>query len=430
MHRSKSPKDPAITQSHVIALRVSLGFLVIGAAWVIVTELLVYSFVHDRVMIGRVETTKGWIFVAFAASVLFVTTNRAVRRLARSNATLDAIITSISDGVFLVSREGTITRANPAIAHMLGSRAADGLLGLNAAEFVRRFQISLPNGHLLAPDKLASLRALSGEQPPPYKAIIHPPGQPEVVALVTAAPVRPVPEGPVALVVSVVHDVTAIEHIDKMRDAFVSSAAHTLKTPVAVINAQVDLLASGKTSSVKASTDSIKRQAGRIARLTENLLVLARIKSDSLDLAPAPVDLASLVHEVAGEMEEASPDHKLRTTVRAHPLVFADRDRLALVIRNLIEVAYRRSLPRTDVELLLDEPGLHGRVAVSYRPVASVEVFAQWDADAGFAGLGLEHYVNGELMDASKGMHGSHVISNDRRDDWIQIPTMEESSHA
>ncbi len=430
MARSRRLKDPAITQSHLIALRVSLAFVVVGLVWGIVTDLLVHYFVDDIFLAGKLETARGWIFVMFAAAVMFVITNRAVRRLARSNATLEAVVTSISDGVFLLDRNGVISHANPAAARILGADDPDELRGMNGTEFVRRYHVGLPNGRLLAAEQLVSQRALSGEQPPPYKAVLHPPGKPEVVTIVTGAPVRPIPEGPVALSVSVLHDVTAVDHLEKMRDTFVSSAAHTLKTPVAVINAQVDLLASGRSSSWKVSTDAIKRQSGRIARLTENLLVLARIKSDSLELQLQAVDLAGVLHDVSHEMQAASLDHGLHETVLAHPMVFADRDRVALVVRNLVEVANRRSLPHTDVDLVVEEVGTHGRVSVTYQPIASFESFAEWDADAGFAGLGLERYVCAELVQASKGTLGSDDTVDGRRKDWVSIPTMEEVAHA
>lgn len=429
MHRRRHPKDPAIARSVLIATWVSIVFLLIGVAWVVVTDVLADRYVEDEQTLRRLQAAKGWLFVAFAVAVIFVTINFAVRRLARSNATLEAVVTSISDGVFLLDRGGAIAHANPAAARILGADDPQELIGLDGADFARRYQVALPNGRLIPPERLVSQRALTGEHPPPYKAVLHPPGKPDVVTVVTAAPVRPVPEGPVALAVSVLHDVTTAERIDKMRDAFVSSAAHTLKTPVAVINAQIDLLATGKTPSVKASTDAIKRQSGRIARLTDNLLVLARIKSDSLELQPEAVDLASVVNEAASDMAAASPDHQLRTEVREHPMVFADRDRLALIVRNLIEVAYRRSMPRTDVALVLGGDTMHGRVSVSYQPVASYEVFAEWDADAGFAGLGLERYVSSELVSASKGTLGSDAIAKDRHEDWVQIPTMEEVQH-
>ena len=45
-------------------------FLLAGVAWVVITDILLYSFAHDPVTVARIETAKGWIFVALAAALL------------------------------------------------------------------------------------------------------------------------------------------------------------------------------------------------------------------------------------------------------------------------------------------------------------------------------------------------------------------------
>ncbi len=382
-------------------------FVAAGSVWVLLTNLIIYYLHDDPLWIARIQV---------------------VRRLARSNATFRAVVSAISDGVLLLDRDGAISLANPAAAQILGT-AQPELLGVSGAEFARRFRVSLPNGRQLPPERFASQRALTGESPPPYKAVLHPPGKAEVIAIVTGAPVRPTPEGPVALAVSIMHDVTAVEKMQRMRDAFISSAAHTLKTPVAIIAAQADLQASGMAPSPSASTAAIKLQCGRIRRLIDNLVVLARLRSESLKLELEALDLASIVSEAVHDMQDASPLHVLRANLRVDSMVFGDRDRLGLVIQNLIEVAYRRALDNTEVELVLDATDGYGRVSVSYQPVAPFDVLSE-DPSAGFTGLEIERYVNAELVKATNGFLGSAVISETRRQDWIQIPTFEDQSFA
>jgi signal transduction histidine kinase len=226
------------------------------------------------------------------------------------------------------------------------------------------------------------------------------------------------------------HDVTAIEHVETMRDAFVSSAAHTLKTPVAVIDAQVDLLANRQTPSLEASTAAIRRQSARIARIVDNLLVLARIRSETLRLQPEAVDLANIVNEVAREMQTATADHRLSLNLQTRPMVFADRARLMLVIRNLIDLAYRRSLPRTTVALALEQDDSTGRVSVTYQSTTPIEAPTGSDVEAGFGGLGLERYVTEELVGAANGVMGADIPAANMRRDWIDIPVMEEHARA
>jgi PAS domain S-box-containing protein len=408
---------------------VALVFVAVGSLWVVLTDLLVYRLLEDPLWFARFQTVKDWLFVGVVGVLLYMATHRMVRRLARSNATFRAVVSSISDGVLLLDRDGAISLANPAAAQILGT-AQPSLVGVSGAEFARRFRVSLPNGLQLPPERFASQRALTGESPPPYKAVLHPPGKPEVIAIVTGAPVRPIPEGPVALAVSIMHDVTAVEKLQRMRDAFISSAAHTLKTPVAIIDAQSDQLASGLATSPAAASAAIKLQCGRIRRLIDNLVVLARLRSESLQLELEAVDFASVVIDAAHEMEEASPVHTLRATIRVDSMVFGDRDRLGLVVRNLIEVAYRRAVANTEVTLVLDATDGYGRVSVSYEPLAPFDVLSDVDAGASFTGLEIERYVNAELVKATNGHLGSVAGSDHHREDWIQIPTFEDHALA
>jgi hypothetical protein len=111
-------------------------------------------------------------------------------------------------------------------------------------------------------------------------------------------------------------------------------------------------------------------------------------------------------------------------------MVFGDRERLGLVIRNLIEVAYRRALSNTEVQLVLDASDGYGRVAVSYQPESPFDVLSDVEPGATFAGLEIERYVNAELVKATNGSLGSVAVSENRREDWIQIPTFDDQTLA
>jgi two-component system, OmpR family, phosphate regulon sensor histidine kinase PhoR len=423
---TRRPRDPARIASSKIAWTVAGLFFVAGAVWVVLTDILLYRFVHDEIVLARIETAKGWTFVALGAVAMFIVADRKVRKLARSESTTRAVVDSIADGVLLLDRRGAIAMANPAAVRMLGAKRPDELLGLDGAQFARRYQVALPDGHILPPAQYVSQRALTGESPLPYKAVLHPPGRHAVTAMVTGAPVRPVPGGDVELAVSVMHDITQLERIEQMRDEFVSSAAHVLRTPVAIIKAHIELLASDNNRNPWSSMAAIDRQCDRIVRVTENLVVLARLRSNSLRLQNEQLDLAKLVESAASEMYNARADHRLEIEVRVHPTVFGDRERLVIAIRNLIEIAYQRAQPSADVALLLEANGgdANVRIVAEYAPLVSDSLLDEADVDAGFAGLGLERYVTAQLVEATRGVVGSDVAGQ-RRQDWIELPTIE-----
>lgn len=399
-----------------IAAIVSGVSLAAGLLWVLLTDILLYELISDRVLIARIETAKGWVFVGLGAAWLFVLTYGAVRRLARSEATLRAVIDGIADGVLTIARDGTIASSNPAARRMLGAAGTDQLTGMGPEEFAARFHVCRPDGSVVDPQRYLSVRVLQGEEAPPYTVRMFPPGRDELVVACTAAPVRPDPDASVERAVIVLHDVTEHDRLERVRDEFFSAAAHALKTPVSVILAHVRLLTTVASSP---ALEAIERQCSKIHRLTENFLVLARLRSGSLQLYPEPVGCAELVDEAAQQMKQAFADRGLTVDIAARPVVFGDRDRLALVVRNLIELAFRRSAAPTDVGVTLDEAGGRARIGVSYRLANE-----HHDEDgAGYIGLNLEQDIVTALVAAT---NGKLYAERDARGstDRLELPVM------
>lgn len=375
---ARKQREPALERSRSIAAVVALLFLAGGATWVVITDLLIYALVKDPVLIGRLETAKSWAFVIGATAVLYAVTDRAVRSLARSEATTRAVVESIDDGVLLIGPEWKILSANPAAVRMLGVGEPEQLVGMGPEEFARRFRIRRMNGELVKPEEMVTQRALDGENPPPYKALFSRDDHTDLVAICTGAPVRPTPAGAPSLAVSVLHDVTILERLDRLRDQFVATAAHILKTPVAVIRMHSHLVeTSTNVAAQRASLAVIERQCGRIARLTDNLLVIAALRAHTLQLHPEVVDWAELVEEAVREMLPETASRLLVGEVAAHPLIYGDRERLLLVVRNLIEMAFQRSRPQSKVVLRVDEHADSARVDVAYEPLPADELVSK-----------------------------------------------------
>ncbi|MGN6104133.1 MAG: histidine kinase dimerization/phospho-acceptor domain-containing protein [Kofleriaceae bacterium] len=405
---------------HQIPAIVCGSFVLLGTTWVLVTDVLVYYLVSDPLTIARLETAKGWAFVGFTAVVLYWVTRWSVQYLARSEATMRGVVESIADGVLIVGRDRKIASANPAAVAMLGAASSSELVGTGPIDFARRFHVSTPAGRIGDPADYISARALAGARARPYKAQLFPPDRPPLTIISTAAPVRLFPGGPVELSVSVMHDVTEIEGLDRMRDEFFSAAAHALKTPVAIIQAHVDLAgARGRPADLAA----IARQCGKLDRLTENILVLVRLRSSTLRFYPDEIDCAEVIDAVAYQMRDASSDHGLVTRIDGHPKVFADPDRVAQVVRNLIEIAYRRARTRTDVVLRIEEVEGCARIRVVYEPVERDRPSSCED-DPGYAGLGLECHIVDLLVAATAGTTHSEREPDGTCSDWVEIPTI------
>lgn len=125
--------------------------------------------------------------------------------------------------------------------------------------------------------------------------------------------------------------------------AFLSDAAHELRTPVAGIRAAADTL-------VRADLDGperevlaahVAREAARASRLVDDLLTMARVDR-GLELSRTDLDLRALVEAEVGRAPLVHPSLVLRARTPAAAVpVHADPDRLAQVLSNLIENAAR-----------------------------------------------------------------------------------------
>jgi signal transduction histidine kinase len=135
-----------------------------------------------------------------------------------------------------------------------------------------------------------------------------------------------------------------IESASAAQRRFVGDASHELRSPLATVQANVDLLESadlpaGPTRSIA----RIRRESGRMARLVEDLLLLARVDDDGgLRIRREDVDLDDLV---LAEWERVGLEHpELTVTGTVEPVrVTGDADALQRVFRNLVDNAARHA---------------------------------------------------------------------------------------
>jgi two-component system, OmpR family, sensor kinase len=141
--------------------------------------------------------------------------------------------------------------------------------------------------------------------------------------------------------------------------AFLSDAAHELRTPLAGVQAAAERLLRGAEDRTQREELSVTviREARRASRLADDLLTMARIDS-GLDLHRAPVDLRALADGVADVARLANPDARLE--VAGDPaVVAADPDRVTQVLTNLVDNAMHATHHRGRVVLSV-VPGQHG----------------------------------------------------------------------
>jgi signal transduction histidine kinase len=408
---------PRAQSAHRMAATVTAVFAVAGMVWVFLTDVLLYGVSHDRALVARIETAKGWIFIALASLLLYAVSFRGAARLDRVRRLTSAVVESIADGILLLGPDRRIAHANPAAGRMLRC-PTDELIGMDASVFSRRFRVSYPNGARVPPDQFVSQRVFDEGGPLDYKAILHPDHGGSVVILATSAGVRWTVGAPAVWVVSVMHDITDSEHLDQMRDRFFAAAAHSLKTPVAVIKADIQAMLPTIQPHHRKTAASIERQCDRIDRLIQNLLVLARAHSQTLRLHRRSIELRPLLERIARE-RVWSHRHDVQTDVAASPALHADQERLGLAIRNLMYEATRLSAADSRLTLVVRPEGDRVAVGVRYQP-------APWltraeGADSEYDDIGIGRSV-AETIIAGHGGSLSEEADGGETTRWIHLP--------
>ncbi|KAB1916278.1 cell wall metabolism sensor histidine kinase WalK [Micromonospora sp. AMSO31t] len=134
-----------------------------------------------------------------------------------------------------------------------------------------------------------------------------------------------------------------IEAASAAQRRFVADASHELRSPLATIHANVDLLdAAGLAETPARSVRRIHAESARMARLVDDLLLLARADDQAVRLRRDEVDLDDLVY---AERERVAAEHpSLHIEGGVEPVrVVGDPDQLHRALRNLVDNAVRHA---------------------------------------------------------------------------------------
>ena len=177
---------------------------------------------------------------------------------------------------------------------------------------------------------------------------------------VLTRPLAPAEDG-ARLALLVIRDETDSRRNERMRADFLANASHELRTPLASLTGSIETLRG------HAKDDAVARerflgvmaaQAGRMARLIDDLLSLSRIELNEHIAPEGRVDLSLAVLDVIDALTPLAAEYGVRLQTRlperGAAVVNGDRDQILQVIQNLFDNALKYS-PRGDVvEIELD----------------------------------------------------------------------------
>jgi two-component system phosphate regulon sensor histidine kinase PhoR len=327
-------------QQHIAAIRsnllraTGLALLLALILAVVIAEVISYRLRRivrfaEQVAAGnlsaRIAETSG-DEIAQVAIVLDRTARRLEENFAavrESRSELEALLNSMTDGVIAVSPDMKVRWANHAITAIVHQPVR---IGAPVVELLRH------------PDFLATLDAALKSKRRESTIAASLAGRKSFS--VTA---EPLPDGGV---VSVLHDISEVERVEKTRRDFIANVSHELRTPLTSIRGYAETLIESDgllTESAREFLQVVRRNAERMGRLTEDLLVLARVESGEEKLDLRPQFARQLLGEAVSSMQENARAAEVELTVENIPdwSVMADAYAVHQVFGNLISNALR-----------------------------------------------------------------------------------------
>jgi K+-sensing histidine kinase KdpD len=148
----------------------------------------------------------------------------------------------------------------------------------------------------------------------------------------------------------------SLRELDSMRAEFLANIAHELRTPLAVIKGsassllQPDVIFDEQTR--REFLQSINKDADKLTRLVDDLLMMSRIEADALEVEKKPVKINKLVDSMKERLENLTVKHHLVLNIPDRlPIVIIDEGRIGEVITNLVENAVKFSDENTPITI-------------------------------------------------------------------------------
>ncbi|MCX5977201.1 MAG: ATP-binding protein [Coprothermobacterota bacterium] len=157
-------------------------------------------------------------------------------------------------------------------------------------------------------------------------------------------------------------DIERIRKLEAVREDFLYSVSHELKTPLAAIAATLEMLdqvpPEQRAQFLLGYRDLLMRSSERLQRLVGNLLETSKFTSGSLELYLVAHDPLALAREALQRMEPEAASKKLTLELEAGEglqQLYLDRERTLQVLGNLLSNAIKYSMPGGKVTLSLLE---------------------------------------------------------------------------
>lgn len=278
---------------------------------------------HSRVAVSRHDEVGQ---LAEAINQMSDSLRTQMDRIYENEGRLNSILEHIRFGVIMVHQDGKIVLINPTAERLIGF-TRDELLG----------QPFTSERYPLPFTKLIEVCIQRGEHVR-EEQVLHFPE--ERLVEINVTPIG-ADKDKVNGFLIVIHDITELRRLERMRSEFVANVSHELKTPIASVQGFSETLLSGALDDRETARSFIQiiyHESERLNRLVGDLLDLSKIESKRSPLQLSAVDLNQVIDNSLQMVDTVAENKKIKLVKKLSDPIYleADEDRLQQILMNLL----------------------------------------------------------------------------------------------
>jgi len=260
--------------------------------------------------------------------------DRTIRTLTEERNLSAAILGSMVEGVAVVNATERLVFANQGFADIL-ELDVPPKSGSALVEVVRQTELIEAVRRVLAGEPRVEAEIVTGTLRQHFFAA-------------TVAAVR---AGDTLGAVVVLHDITELRKLERVRRDFVANVSHEFKTPLTAIQGFSETLLAGAIDDPQNRErflGIILEHSRRLARLTDDLLKLSSMDADRLELEIRRVSVNELIESCLETTQHRAAEKEVQVELDQTgdlPDIAGDRRRLAEILQNLLDNATQYTLP-------------------------------------------------------------------------------------
>lgn len=146
-----------------------------------------------------------------------------------------------------------------------------------------------------------------------------------------------------------------IERLFTVQQRFTADIAHDLRTPLAAIRGNLEVLRRGAITNpllLEESLHDMESEVSRLTRMTNDIVALAQVDA-GVKIQRETVQLDDLILEVYRDLRSLCGTHQFHVDLQAQIAIEGDRDRIKQALVNLVGNAFQHTPPQSTVMLRL-----------------------------------------------------------------------------